>query len=193
MLDNLKKYKVILASNSPRRRELMDGLGIDYSVKVIKGIDESYSEWLRDEEIPLYIAGKKAEAYRSTMGDNELVITADTVVWNDGKILGKPADRDEAICMLRSLSGKTHEVITAVCLMTKEWNKNFTSSTDVTFDNLTDEEIEYYVDRYSPMDKAGAYGVQEWIGFIGVKNISGSYFNVMGLPIQKLYGVLKTL
>lgn len=193
MLDNLKKYRIVLASNSPRRRELMDGLGVDYTVRVLPGIDESYSEWLIGEEIPLYISAKKANAYKDSLKDDELLITADTIVWIDGKVLGKPADRNEAVEMLRALSGKSHQVITGVCLTTKNWQRSFASTTDVTFDTLTDEEIDYYVDRYAPMDKAGAYGVQEWIGFIGVKNISGSYFNVMGLPIQRLYGELKNL
>jgi septum formation protein len=193
MLDNLKKYSVILASNSPRRRELLDGLGIDYIVRVMPDIDESYPEMLSGEEIPIYIATKKANAYLPSMTVDELLITADTIVWIDGKVLGKPTDRADAINMLRTLSGATHSVITGVCLTAKEWQRSFACTTSVTFDDLSDDEIEYYVDKYSPMDKAGAYGVQEWIGFIGVKNISGSYFNVMGLPIQRLYGELKKL
>jgi septum formation protein len=193
MLDNLKKYRIVLASNSPRRRELMDGLGVDYSVRIIKGIDESYPDGLSAQEIPVAISGKKAAAYLESLAADELLITADTIVWVDGQVLGKPADRTAAIEMLRALSGRTHQVVTGVCLTTKEWQKSFAATTDVTFDTLTDEEIEYYVDRYAPMDKAGAYGIQEWIGFIGVKSISGSYFNVMGLPIQRLYSELKKL
>ncbi|WP_455590690.1 Maf-like protein [Bacteroides sp.] len=193
MLDNLKKYNVILASNSPRRKELMSGLGINYVVKTLPGIEESYPDTLQGEQIPLFIAREKADAYRASIVEGELLITADTIVWLDKEALGKPADREGAIRMLRMLSGKSHQVITGVCLTTREWQKSFTAVTEVKFADLTDEEIEYYVDTYSPMDKAGAYGVQEWIGFIGVESISGSYYNVMGLPIQKLYGELKKL
>lgn len=193
MLDNLKKYNVILASNSPRRKELMSGLGIDYAVKTLPGIEESYPDTLQGEQIPLFIAREKADAYRASIAEGELLITADTIVWLDRQALGKPEDREGAIRMLRMLSGKSHQVITGVCLTTCEWQKSFTAVTEVKFADLTDEEIEYYVDTYSPMDKAGAYGVQEWIGFIGVESISGSYYNVMGLPIQKLYRELKML
>lgn len=193
MLDNLKKFNVVLASNSPRRKELMSGLGVDYVVKTLPDVDESYPDTLRGEEIPAYIAREKADAYQSMIEPDELLITADTIVWLDGEVLGKPKDREDAIRMLRKLSGASHQVITGVCLTTKEWQKCFTATTDVTFASLTEEEIVYYVDKYAPMDKAGAYGVQEWIGFIGVESISGSYFNVMGLPIQKLYKELKRL
>lgn len=193
MLGNLKKYSIVLASNSPRRKELMSGLGIDYVVKTLPDVDESYPEDLRGEAIPLFIAREKAEAYRSMIAPDELLITADTIVWLDNEALGKPAGREEAIRMLHSLSGKTHQVITGVCLTTCQWQKSFTSVTEVRFAKLTDEEIEYYVDAYSPMDKAGSYGVQEWIGFVGVESIAGSFYNVMGLPIQKLYGELKKL
>lgn len=193
MLDNLKKYSIVLASNSPRRKELMSGLGIDYVVKTLPDVDESYPEDLKGEAIPLFIAREKAEAYRSMIAPDELLITADTIVWLDNEALGKPAGREEAIRMLHSLSGKTHQVITGVCLTTCQWQKSFTSVTEVRFAKLTDEEIEYYVDAYSPMDKAGSYGVQEWIGFVGVESIAGSFYNVMGLPIQKLYGELKHL
>ena len=193
MLDNLKKYKVVLASNSPRRKELLSGLGIEYSVRTMPDVDESFPDTLKGEEIPAYIANAKANAYQTVMQADELVITADTIVWIDGEVLGKPETKMDAVNMLKTLSGKSHQVITGVCLTTTEWQKCFTATTDVKFAELTDEEIEYYVHRYSPMDKAGAYGVQEWIGFIGVESISGSYFNVMGLPIQRLYGELKKL
>ena len=193
MLDNLKKYKVILASNSPRRKELMSGLGVDYVVKTLPGIDESYPDSLKGEQIPLFIAREKAAAYRASILPDELLITADTIVWLEDQALGKPEGAEAAICMLHKLSGKSHQVITGVCLTTSEWQKSFTAVTDVKFAELTDEEIAYYVDAYSPMDKAGSYGVQEWIGFIGVEAISGSYYNVMGLPIQKLYRELKKL
>ena len=193
MLDNLNKYKVVLASNSPRRKELLSGLGIEYTVRTMLDVDESFPDSLKGEEIPAYIANEKAKAYQAVMKEDELVITADTIVWIDGKVLGKPETKMDAVNMLKTLSGCEHQVITGVCLTTTEWQKSFTATTDVTFAELTDEEIEYYVHRYSPMDKAGAYGVQEWIGFIGVESISGSYFNVMGLPIQRLYGELKKL
>ena len=187
MLDNLKKFNIVLASNSPRRKELMSGLGVDYVVKTLPDVDESYPDTLQGKEIPAYISREKAEAYQSMIEPDELLITADTIVWMNGEVLGKPKDREDAIRMLRKLSGASHQVITGVCLTTKGWQNSFTVTTDVTFAVLSEEEIVYYVDKYSPMDKAGAYGVQEWIGFIGVESISGSYYNVMGLPVQKLY------
>lgn len=193
MLDNLKKYKVVLASNSPRRRELLAGLGVEFEVRTIPGIDESYPDSLDAADIPLYISCHKAEAYRSALQPDELLITADTIVWLDGEVLGKPSRREEAVAMLRRLSGAGHQVITGVVLTTSEWQKSFSVSTEVRFAQLTEEEIGYYVDTYQPMDKAGSYGVQEWIGFIGVEFISGSYFNVMGLPVQRLYTELKKL
>lgn len=193
VLENLKKYKVILASNSPRRKELLSGLGIDYEVKILPGIDETYPDTLEGEEIPKYIAREKADAYRAGMKDDELIITADTIVYIDGEVLGKPKDEVDACRMLRCLSGRTHQVITGVCITTATFQKCFAAVTDVTFDELSEEEITYYVKEYRPMDKAGSYGVQEWIGFIGVTGLKGSYFNVMGLPVQRLYRELKSL
>lgn len=193
MLENLDKYKVVLASNSPRRRELLSGLGVKYEVKVLPDVDESYPDGMEGMEIPRYIACKKADAYRSFIQANELVITADTIVWLEGKVMGKPAGEEEARLMLHALSGRTHQVITGVCLTTYDIQRSFSTVTDVTFATLTDEEIDYYVRTYLPMDKAGSYGIQEWIGFIGVEGISGSYFNVMGLPIQRLYTELRKL
>lgn len=193
MLENLNKYKIILASNSPRRKELLSGLGVAYEVKTLPDVDESYPDGLSGEEIAKHIARGKAEAYRSLIQADELVITADTIVWLDGTVMGKPKDEEEAKDMLMRLSGKTHQVITGVCLTTASMQKTFATVTDVTFATLTDEEVDYYVTRYQPMDKAGSYGVQEWIGFVGVENLSGSYFNVMGLPIQRLYTELKKL
>lgn len=187
MLDNLKKYKVILASNSPRRKELLAGLGVDYEVRTLPDVDESYPETLQGADIPLYIAKEKADAYVAMMQPGELMITVDTIVWLDGKVLGKPRDREDALQMLRTMSGRTHEVFTGVCITTTDWQRSFTAQTEVRFATLSEEEIAYYVDNFQPMDKAGAYGVQEWIGFIGVENISGSYYNIMGLPVQKLY------
>ena len=193
MLDNLKNYKVVLASNSPRRKELLAGLGIDYEVKTLPDIDESFPGGLSEVETATYIARAKADVYRNIMQSDELIITADTIVWLDGEVMGKPVDNEDARRMLRALSGKTHQVITGVCLMTIDSQKAFATVTDVTFCHLSEEEIDYYVERYRPMDKAGSYGIQEWIGFVGVESISGSYFNVMGLPIQRLYTELKKL
>ncbi len=187
MLDNLKKYRIILASNSPRRKELLAGLGVDYEVRTLPDVDESYPETLQGADIPLFISKIKADAYKTLLQPDELMITADTIVWMDGMVLGKPRNRFGAIEMLRQLSGHTHQVFTGVTITTATRQHSFSVGTEVRFANLTDEEIVYYVDTYQPMDKAGAYGVQEWIGYIGVENISGSYFNVMGLPVQRLY------
>ena len=186
-------YHIILASNSPRRKELLGGLGLDYEVCTLPGIDESYPDTLQGEDIPVYISSKKASAYLDSLKNNELLITADTIVWLDGRVLGKPSDEEEACQMLRDLSGKTHQVITGVTLATTAFQKSFASVSQVTFASLTEEEIKYYVNHYHPMDKAGSYGVQEWIGFIGVERIEGSYFNVMGLPVQRLYRELVSL
>lgn len=184
-------YRVILASNSPRRQDLLRGLGIPFEVRTLSGIDESYPSSLRGEEIPLFISGKKAEAYKPTMADDEMIITADTIVYDNGRVLGKPKDRGEAVQMLRKLSGHAHEVITGVSIVTKAKTVQFASTSKVYFAELDSNEIAYYVDTYKPFDKAGSYGVQEWIGFVAVTRIEGSYFNVMGLPIQRLYTELK--
>ena len=191
MLDNLKKYRIVLASNSPRRRELLAGLGIDFEVRVLPDIDESYPEGkLATADIPRYIAEKKAEAYLDRMGSDELIITADTVVIVGDEVLGKPADGDAARVMLGKISGRTHQVVTGVCIVTCGRRKSFSVSTDVTFKVLTDEETDYYISEYRPFDKAGAYGIQEWIGYVGVTGLEGSYFNVMGLPVQRIYSEL---
>ena len=166
--------KIILSSNSPRRKELLAGLGVDFEVRVLKGVDERYPDDIPLNEVPLYIAIEKASAY--TVAKDELVVTADTVVIVDHEILGKPKDRAEAYGMLRKISGKTHQVVTGVCL-----------TTDVEFKELSDNEIYYYIDKYRPFDKAGAYGIQEWIGYVGVLSLKGSYYNVMGLPVQRIY------
>ena len=184
--------KLILASNSPRRRELLAGLGYPYEVRVLSDIDESYPDHLRGGDVAAYISRAKAEAYKPTMAADELVITADTIVCLDEKVLGKPADEDEAMSMLRSLSGRTHQVYTGVTIASlAAETTTFVSCSSVTFTELTDEEIRHYVTHYRPMDKAGSYGIQEWIGYIGVERIEGSYFNVMGLPVQRLYSELK--
>lgn len=183
--------RVVLASQSPRRRELLAGLGIPFEVRVIEDIDEHFPEQLPASETALYIAKRKAEAYRGQMADDELIITADTVVIVGDEILGKPADEADALRMLRLLSGRTHQVTTGVCLMTTKMQRSFDVTTDVTFKTLSDEEIMYYVNRYKPFDKAGAYGIQEWIGYIGVTGLHGSYYNVMGLPVQRIYTELQ--
>ena len=180
-------YKIVLASNSPRRRELLAGLGLDFTVKVIGGIDESWPHDLKGEDIPLYISRGKAAPYKSQIAPDELVITADTIVYVDGEVLGKPSDKADARRMLRLISGRWHEVITGVTLMTAELERSFAVTTKVRFCNLTDDEISSYVESGLPMDKAGAYGIQEWIGYVGVEAIEGSYFNVVGLPVQRLY------
>ncbi|MEJ8770435.1 Maf-like protein [Prevotella sp. HCN-7019] len=185
----MAKYKVILSSNSPRRKELFAGLGIDFEVRVISGIDESYPSDLPLKDVPQYIAKEKAAAY--DIATDELVVTADTVVIVDNEILGKPVDEDEARKMLRELSGRSHEVITGVCLTTCELQRSFAVTSEVTFKKLSEEEIEYYVKNYHPLDKAGAYGIQEWIGYIGVTSLYGSYFNVMGMPVQRIYEELR--
>ena len=182
---------VVLASNSPRRKELLTGLGMPFEVRVMDGIDESYPEDLPVSKVALYIAGKKADAYREKMADDELIITADTVVIVDDEILGKPHDKDDAIRMLKLISGRTHQVTTGVCLLSKKQESRFSVTTDVTFKALSDDEINYYIDTYQPFDKAGAYGIQEWIGYIGVTGLNGSYYNVMGLPVQRIYTELK--
>ena len=183
MLSHLKKYEILLASNSPRRRELLAELDIDYRVTALPEVNESYPDTLSGEEIPLYISQEKAAAYRRFMKDNTLLITADTIVWLDGKVYGKPRDIADAKAMLQALSGKTHTVITGVTLTSLQ--------KQISFAALGDDEIDYYVETYRPLDKAGAYGVQEWIGYIGVTGLKGSYYNVMGLPIQRLYTELK--
>lgn len=182
---------IILASNSPRRRELLTGLGLPYEVRLMDGIDESYPPNLSGEDIPQYIARQKAAAY--TLAPDELLITADTIVYLDEQVLGKPVDAADACRMLHNLSGRTHQVITGVALTTPTEQRCFASVSQVTFATLTDEEINHYVEHYRPFDKAGAYGVQEWIGYVGVERLEGSYFNVMGLPVQRLYTELKNM
>ena len=212
--------RIVLASNSPRRKELLAGLGIPYDVFVLQGIDESYPDDLPANEVAEYIARKKAKAYvnvnpndnskflqsgvqtlgasgqaeRSTLNSQlSIILTADTIVVCDGEILGKPHDAADACAMLRKLSGKTHQVYTGYCLQTADKTVSGTVCSDVTFKNLSDEEITYYVKEYNPLDKAGAYGIQEWIGYIGITGIRGSYYNVMGLPVQRIYEEIKKL
>ena len=188
---NLSEYNIILASNSPRRKELLSGLDIPYSIKILPDIDESYPGDIPTEEIALFIAKKKADAYKNMMEDNTLLITADTIVLLGDKVYGKPIDENDAKRMLRDLSGNTHHVITGVCITTKSKQHVFGVSSEVRFAHLDEAEIAYYVTHYKPFDKAGAYGVQEWIGYIAVEYISGSFYNIMGLPVQRLYQELK--
>ncbi|MEI6679605.1 MAG: Maf-like protein [Mariniphaga sp.] len=182
----LTDKKIILASKSPRRRELLAGLNIPFEV-IIHEIDEVFPDGLSMEEIPVYLAKLKAEPFEEELRNDTLVITADTIVWIDGTVLGKPNDYEHAAVMLRQLSGKKHVVVTGVCLTTKEKQVAFSATTDVYFKDLSDSEIDYYLTNYQPYDKAGSYGVQEWIGYIAIERIEGSYFNVMGLPVQRLY------
>lgn len=184
-------FKIVLASNSPRRKELLSGLGVDFSVRTIEGIDESWPEELTGQEIPIYISSRKADSYSASMTPEELVITADTIVYLNSRVYGKPKDAEDAKRILRELSGKWHQVITGVTIVTIDKRKSFAVTTDVKFADLSEDEILYYVNKYSPMDKAGAYGIQEWIGFIGVEQIKGAYFNVVGLPVQRLYRELQ--
>ena len=190
MLDNLKKYNIILASGSPRRKELLEGLGVVVRVEVVNGIEETYPHDLLVEEIPVYLSRLKAHAYQANA--NDLIITADTVVILDGKVIGKPHDEAEAKRMLSELSGNVHTVVTGVTVFTADRVESIGCSSEVEFAPLFDEEIDYYVKNYLPLDKAGSYGIQEWIGYMGIKGIKGSFYNVMGLPVQRLYALLKT-
>lgn len=190
MLDNLKKYNIILASGSPRRKELLEGLGVDFRVEVMKGIEETYPADLPVEKIPLFLSKLKAHAYQPKA--NDLIITADTVVILDGEVIGKPKDEAQAKRMLAALSGRTHTVVTGVTVHTASRVETFGCSSEVEFAPLSEEEIAYYVSHYRPLDKAGSYGIQEWIGYMGIKGIKGSFYNVMGLPVQRLYALLKT-
>lgn len=190
MLNNLP-YNIILGSQSPRRQELLHGLDVNFTVNVIAGLEENYPATLQGEDIPMFLAQQKADAYRNTLTPQDMLITADTIVWLDGIVYGKPKDEADAKKMLRALSGKTHDVITGVCVTTTERQETFAAISKVTFASFSDDEINYYIEKYRPMDKAGSYGVQEWIGYIGVERIDGSFYNVMGLPVQRLYTLLK--
>lgn len=183
--------RIILASNSPRRRELLGGLDLDFEVKVLPDIDESYPDSLPAAEVAGYISREKVASYRTLIGEGDLVITADTVVIVGDEVLGKPKDAEDARRMLQLISGRTHQVITGVCLLTIDKEHAFSVTTDVTFKQLSEDEITYYIEHYKPFDKAGAYGIQEWIGYVGVTSINGSYFNVMGLPVQRLWEEIK--
>ena len=187
----LTDYQIILASNSPRRTELLSGIDVEYAVRMLPDVDESYPDTISGDDVAEYLARKKSAAYMAQLGDGELLITADRIVLLDEEVIGKPNDESDAIRMLKLLSGKTHRVITGVCLTSEKKQVSFSDTAYVTFGHLSDEEIKYYVSKYKPYDKAGAYGVQEWIGYTAVEKIEGSYFNVMGLPIFKVYKELK--
>jgi len=189
--EEIGKYQIILGSQSPRRQYLLKELGLKFDVKLKQMVQEVYPENLSKEEIPLYLARMKADAFDDELNENTIVITADTIVWKDDKVLLKPKDEKESYDILRSLSGTVHQVYTAVCIRSLNQKSTFSSRTDVYFKELTDKEIWYYIDKYEPFDKAGSYGIQEWLGYIGVEKIEGSFFNVMGLPVQKLYVELK--
>lgn len=187
----LTDYRIVLASNSPRRKELLAGIDVAYEVRTLPDVDETFPEMLPHEEVAEFLARKKAASHLDTLKEDELLITADTIVLLNGDILGKPTDKEDAAHMLHRLAGNRHRVITGVCLSTHKKQEYFSDVAYVTFGNLSDEEIAYYVSQYDPLDKAGAYGVQEWIGYVAVEKIEGSYFNVMGLPIHKVYRALK--
>jgi len=182
-----KNYQIILASQSPRRQELLKNLGINFVVRTKRGIQENFPAGLHKDEIAVYLADLKSDAFYPDLRENQLLITADTIVWHEQRVLNKPTDYNDARQMLSSLSGKTHEVITGICLRTKSKKRSFFSSTKVKFKQLKTSEIEFYIRHYKPFDKAGAYGIQEWIGMVAIESIEGSYFNVMGLPTALLY------
>lgn len=188
---NINKYKLLLGSKSPRRRELLQKLRIPFHVVTISGVDESFPPSMTASEVPQFLSGIKADAYLDHLHDNEVIITADTLVILDDKILGKPKSLEEAMEMLRLLSGKTHQVVTGVTIANQEKRTSFSSTTKVSFTTLSEKEIRYYVDTFQPLDKAGAYGIQEWIGGVAVEKIDGSYYNVMGLPIHRLFKELQ--
>jgi septum formation protein len=190
IIDKLNDFKIILASRSPRRQQLLLELGLKFDV-VIKEYNEIYPEGLSGEEIARYVAHEKAACLKYDLSDNEIVITADTIVWCNNKVLGKPLNHKDAERILNEISGNTHEVITGVSLLSRSKELTFSDSTKVTFDSLSEDEIDYYIDKYKPYDKAGAYGIQEWIGIIACSHIDGSYFNVVGLPVQRLYKELQ--
>lgn len=192
-LENLRDYDVILASGSPRRKELLEMLDIDFRVDTSHPVEEVVPDGMCAEDVPAYLSRLKADAYPLESGDRKLVITADTVVIIDGEVLGKPADEADACRMLARLQGREQKVVTGVTVRTAEGSQTFSAESSVEFAPLTEDEIAFYVHKYKPLDKAGAYGIQEWIGAAGIKGISGSFYNVMGLPVQRLYSLLKTV
>ena len=192
-IDKMRCIKLLLASNSPRRKELLAGLDLPMEVVKLKDVNETHPAGLQGGDIPLHIAKLKMAAYDLVLQPGEVLVTADTIVWCDGEEMGKPKDRTDAVRMLKRLSGRTHQVYTAVCLKSAVDEQCFVCCTEVTFTTLSDQQIDYYIERYKPFDKAGAYGIQEWIGYVGCTQLEGSYFNVMGLPVQRLYTALQKL
>jgi septum formation protein len=190
MLENLQNKKIILASKSPRRQELMKGLGLNFEVRT-KDIEETYSADLRAEDVPVFLSEKKANEFLHELKSGEIIITSDTIVIHQGKILEKPRSKEEAHEMLRRLADSEHVVVTGVCIQSLEKKVVFSDLTLVEFSALTDEEIDFYIENYKPIDKAGSYGAQDWIGFVAIKKLTGSYFNVMGLPVHRVYAELK--
>jgi septum formation protein len=191
LAEKFKDFQIILASGSPRRKELLKGLDLDYTIET-KEVDEVYPDHLKEQEITEYLARLKADAF-GNIDEHTLIITADTIVWHQNQAVMKPVDDADAVAILKKLSGDMHLVYTSVCLRTQQFEKVFSETTEVYFDPLTDDEIRYYIDTYKPFDKAGAYGAQDWIGYVAVNRIVGSYFNVMGLPVHRLYKELKSL
>lgn len=190
LCDNIAKYHIILASRSPRRQQLLKEMGLNFDIDTPE-YDETYPPGLTGEEIALFLSRHKAGNFKDKIAGNDIIITADTIVWCNDEVLGKPADATDARRMIKALSGNTHEVITGVTILSAEKERTFTDTTKVTFDRMTDEEIDFYIDNFKPYDKAGAYGIQEWIGIAACSRIEGSYFNVVGLPVQKLYRELE--
>jgi septum formation protein len=191
IIDLLNSYRIILASRSPRRQLLLRELGLKFDI-VVKEYQETYPAGLEGGEIARHVAAEKALLFKDEISDREIVITADTIVWCNNDVLGKPVDHDDAVRILREISGNTHEVITGVSILSVDNQKTFSVSTKVTFEVISDEEIFYYIDNFKPYDKAGAYGIQEWIGIAACSHIEGSYFNVMGLPVQRLFKELQS-
>ncbi len=192
IIEKIKKYNLILGSNSPRRKKIIEEMGFKVNI-IPANIDETIKEEISLEKIPVFLANEKSKALKNLIKQNDILITADTIVIFENKILNKPKNKVDAIKTLSNLSSKTHKVITGVCIRTIKNIKSFSCSTKVTFEKITDEEINYYIQKYEPFDKAGSYGIQEWIGLIGIKKIEGSYSNVVGLPSSRLYQELKML
>lgn len=188
--NKLKNYNIILASNSPRRHFLLKEIGLEFTIVKPENIDENYPDNLTHEKVPVFLAKLKADSLINKLDKKDILITADTIVWLNDEVINKPENREDAYNIIKKLSGSIHQVYSGVCISSIEKQITFSAKTDVKFKKLSDEEINFYIDKYKPFDKAGAYGIQEWIGYVGIEHINGSYFNVMGLPVQKLYNEL---
>ncbi|HKK62885.1 MAG TPA: Maf family nucleotide pyrophosphatase [Bacteroidales bacterium] len=191
LLEKLKSYNIILASASPRRQKLLKLLNIDFETRALENHEEIYQDEMTGAEISMFLARQKSENFSCELAENQILITADTIVYKDEEVLHKPKNESQAVDLLKQLSGKSHFVYTGICLRNPKLKYNFVSETKVTFDTLSEEEIYYYIQTCNPYDKAGGYGIQEWIGLIAVKELKGSYFNVMGLPVQRLFRELE--